>query len=120
MPFWLATVFGWLIVARATRFVNSDVLAEGIRNWADGIESAGRFRPLRRALRRPLVKIFGRKTGDLFTCPWCLSIYFSLPVAIIVATGFGHFSTGGTWLAVVGLWFGYSYSYALVANNLDD
>lgn len=119
MPFWLAAVFGFLIVARATRFVNSDVLAEPLRMWAEGIETPGRFRKIRRAARRPLAAIFGSKTGDLFTCPWCLSIYFALPWAIVVAVAFGDFTPGGTVLAALGLWLGYSWVYALVANNLD-
>lgn len=129
MSFWLALVLGFGIVARVTRFVNSDVLAEGIRMWADGIEVpprtqrprlAAAIRKLKRLARRPLVAVFGDKLSDLVTCPWCLSIYVALPVAVVVAVGFGDFTTAGTLYAVLGLWFGYSYVYALVANNLDD
>lgn len=117
MPFWLAVTFGFGIVARATRFVNSDVLAEGIRQWADGIEKPGRFRVVRRALRKPLFKIFGRDLSVLATCPWCLSIWFALPVAIVaVAISWPY---GQAWYAVLGLWLGYSYVYGLLANNLD-
>lgn len=117
MSFWLAAVFGFGIVARATRFVNSDVLAEPLRMWAEGIETPGRFRALRRAARRPLAAIFGDKLPDLFTCPWCLSIYFALPwaiVAVVLAWPYNH-----AWFAVLGLWLSYSYVYALIANNLD-
>lgn len=119
MSFWLAMALGFLIVARVTRFVNSDVLAEGIRLWAEGIETPSRFRKLKRLARRPLAAIFGDKLPDLFTCPWCLSIYVALPAALIVVLAFGAFTTAGAVWAVLGLWLGYSYVYALVANNLD-
>lgn len=128
MSFWLAMALGFLIVARVTRFVNSDVLAEGIRLWAEGIEVpprtkrprlAAAIRKLKRLARRPLAAIFGDKLPDLFTCPWCLSIYVALPTALIVVLAFGAFTTAGAVWAVLGLWLGYSYAYALVANNLD-
>lgn len=120
MPFWLAVVLGFFIVARAVRFVNSDVLAEPIRMWADGIEKPGRLRTLKRWLRRPLYAVFRDELPILVTCPWCLSIWFSLPVAVAVVALSGDFSAGGNVLAVAGLWLGYSYLYGLVAANLDD
>lgn len=120
MPFWLAVVLGFLIVARSTRFVNSDVLAEPLRLWAEGIEHPGRFRSLRRVGRRALRAVFGDDLPILFTCPWCLSIWFALPVAVIVSLVFGNFDASGTIWSSVGLWFGYSYLYGLAANNLDD
>ena len=120
MPFWLAAVLGFFIVARATRFVNSDVLGESIRHWAAGIEKPGRLRRLKRAARRPLRAVFGDELTTLVNCPWCLSIWFALPVAAVVVLGFGHFSPGPAALALVSLWLGYSYVYGLVALNLDD
>ena len=120
MPFWLAVVLGFLIVARATRFVNSDVLAEPIRMWADGIERPNeRFRSLKRGLRKPLRAVFGDELPILFTCPWCLSIWLALPVAIVVVV-LSYPYGSGAWLAVLGLWLGYSWLYGLAANNLDD
>lgn len=120
MPFWLAVVLGFFIVARAVRFVNSDVLAEPIRMWADGIEKPGeRFRRLKRALRKPLRAVFGDELSILMTCPWCLSIWFALPVAIVVVVIAGDFGSD-SWFVVVGLWLAYSYLYGLAALNLDD
>lgn len=118
MPFWVAVVFGFAIVARTTRFVNSDVLAEPLRLWADGIERPNtRLRGLKRALRRPLKAIFGDELAILFTCPWCLSIWLALPVAITTVVLAWPYPDG--WFAVLALWLGYSYVYGLVANNLD-
>lgn len=119
MPFWLAAVFGFLIVARATRFVNSDVLAEPIRQWADGIIAPGRFAWLRRLIRRPLYAVFGDELSILVTCPWCLSIYVAAPPAVIASYGFGNFTAGGSAWAFVGLWLGYSYVYAVLAQIVD-
>lgn len=102
MPFWLAALFGFLIVARITRFVNDDFLAAPIRE--------------------AVMKRFGAK-GKLYylaTCPWCLSIYSALPVAVIVPLVFGDFGAFGTLWAAGGLWLGYSYVYGLVAGNFDE
>lgn len=118
MPFWLAVVLGFFIVARSVRFVNSDVLAEPIRMWADGIEKPGKLAGLKRAVRRPLRAVFGDELPILVTCPWCLSIWFALPVAIVtvaISWPYGH-----PWYAVLGVWLGYSYLYGLAALNLDD
>ena len=118
MPFWLAVVLGFFIVARSVRFVNSDVLAEPIRLWADGIETPSRFRRLKRWLRRPLYAVFKDELSILVTCPWCLSIWFALPVAIVtVALSWPY---EHSWFAVLGLWLAYSYLYGLAALNLDD
>lgn len=118
MPFWLAVVFGFAVVARTTRFVNSDVLAEPIRHWAAGIEKPGRLRKLKRAVRRPLRAVFGDELAILAVCPWCLSIWFALPVAWVVVSLAWTYPDG--WFAVLGLWLGYSYLYGLAALNLDD
>lgn len=118
MPFWLAVVLGFFIVARTTRFVNSDVLAEPIRQWADGIEKPTRFRGLSRAARRPLRAIFGDELAILVGCPWCLSIWFALPVALVVVSLAWPYPDG--WFAALGLWLAYSYVYGILALNLDD
>lgn len=100
LPFWAVALLGFLIVARATRFLNSDYLAGGLRAW--------------------VLRLFGEgKLYYLITCPWCASIYLALPVAAIAAwiSGLDWPSSG---LAFVGLWFGYSYVYGLVAINWDD
>lgn len=118
MPFWLAVVLGFAIVARSTRFVNSDVLAEPLRMWAEGIERPGaRFRKSKRALRKYLRAVFGDDLPILFTCPWCLSIWFALPVAIVAVVLSWPYSHD--WYAVLGVWLGYSYVYGVAANNLD-
>lgn len=118
MPFWLAVVLGFFIVARSTRFVNSDVLAEPIRMWADGIEKPGRLRQLKRLVRRPLRALFGDELAILVGCPWCLSIWFAFPVALAVVLLAWPYPHG--WFAVLGLWLAYSYLYGLAAQNLDD
>lgn len=118
MPFWLAVVLGFFIVARSVRFVNTDVLAEPIRMWADGIEKPGRLRTLKRWLRRPLYAVFRDELSILVTCPWCLSVWFALPVAIVTVEISWPYEHG--WFAVAGLWLGYSYVYGLTAMNLDD
>jgi len=121
MPFWVAVILGFFVVARLVRFVNSDVLAEPIRMWADGIEKpAARFNGLKRALRRPLRAVFGDDLAILVTCPWCLSIWFAFPVAVAVVALSGDFGAWGNVWAVAGLWLGYSYLYGLAAANLDD
>ena len=126
MPFWLAVVLGFFVVARTVRFVNSDVLAEPIRMWADGIETSAdltrrpRWRKIKRTARRPLRAIFGDDLPVLFSCPWCLSIWVAFPVAVAVVALSGDFGAWGNVWAVAGLWLGYSYLYGLAALNLDD
>jgi hypothetical protein len=100
VPLWLAAVLGYLIVARITRFLNSDYLAADFRAW-----------------------VF-RRFGDgriyyLVTCPWCASIWVALPVTLYVALVplSGAF---GTLLLIGGLWCGYSYVHGLVTINLDE
>lgn len=99
LPFWLSALFGFLIVARVTRFVNADYLA------AD--------------LRSAVMKRFGDgKLYYLATCPWCLSIWTALPVSAIVVLAPMTGAFGAVW-AVLGVWLGYSYAYGLVTQNLD-
>lgn len=104
LPFWATALLGFLIVARATRFLNSDYLAGGIRAWVSTRWGEGRL-------------------YYLITCPWCASIYLSLPVAAAVAgigSGYGGLDWPYSSLAFLGLWFGYSYVYGLVSVNWDD
>lgn len=127
LPFWLAAALGFLIVARTTRFVNDDVLAEGLRNWGDGLQpapSTSRVVRVRRwigdGIRLVLLKIFGPKhLSYLLTCPWCLSIWTGLPVAVAVVVGWSPYGGWSAVWAIVGLWMGYSYAYGLLAQNLD-
>jgi hypothetical protein len=100
VPFLLAAVLGYFIVARVTRFLNSDYLAADFRAW-----------------------VF-RRFGDgkifyLITCPWCASIWVALPVSLAVSLAFGDFDVLGSLLAVGGLWGAYSYVHGLVTLNLD-
>ena len=100
VPFWAVALLGFLIVARVTRFLNADYLAGPFRAW--------------------IAERYGEhKLFYLVTCPWCASIYTSLPVAAFAAwwSGLDWPYTG---LAFVGLWLGYSYVYGLVSINLDD
>lgn len=95
MPLWLAALLGFAIVARVTRFLNSDYLAGDIRAW--------------------VMSRFGDgKIYYLVTCPWCASIWVGLPVALYVALVplDGAF---GTLLLIAGLWGGYSYAYGRLA-----
>jgi hypothetical protein len=101
VPFLLAAVFGYFIVARATRFLNSDYLAADFRAW-----------------------VF-RRFGDgkiyyLVTCPWCASIWIAFPVSLTVSLAFADFGTLGSVLGIAGLWAAYSYVHGLVTINLDD
>lgn len=95
MPLWLAALLGFAIVARVTRFLNSDYLA------AD--------------LRAGVMRRFGDgKLYYLTTCPWCASIWFALPVALYVSL----MPLDGAWgklLLIGGLWCGFSYLYGRLA-----
>jgi hypothetical protein len=96
VPLWLAALLGFAIVARVTRFLNSDYLAADFRAW-----------------------VF-RRFGDgkiyyLVECPWCASIWVALPVSLVVSLAFADFGVLGTLLLVGGLWGGYSYLYGRLA-----
>lgn len=101
LPFWAVALLGFLIVARCTRFLNSDYLAGDFRAW--------------------VMERFGDgKLYYLITCPWCASIWIALPVSIVAVTTLSPY-TGWTGLCtILGLWAGYSYVYGIVAANLDD
>jgi hypothetical protein len=104
LPFWATALLGFLIVARVTRFLNSDYLAKDFRAWI-----AGRFGE--------------GKLYYLITCPWCASIYIALPVAAVVTgicTDRGMLDWPFSAVAFLGLWLGYSWVYGLVASNWDD
>lgn len=99
LRFLAIALLGFAVVARTTRFLNSDVLAQPIRD-------------------RVLIRFGEGKISYLITCPWCASIWTGAPVAAIVGFVFldGWAAIGTT----IGLWLGYSYAYGLLASNLDD
>lgn len=99
MPLWLAALLGFAIVARVTRFLNSDYLFEPVRDRIEGWNKRG--------------KIF-----YLITCPWCASIWVALPVVlyVVLVPLDGVF---GTLLTIGGLWAGYSYVYGRLAASDD-
>lgn len=100
MPLWLAALLGFAIVARVTRFLNSDYLAADLRAWT---------------FRR-----FGEgKIYYLVECPWCASIWVALPVSLVVSLAFADFDVLGTLLLIGGLWGGYSYLYGRLAASDD-
>lgn len=101
LPFWATALLGFLIVARATRFLNSDYLAGPIRAVVAERYGEG--------------KLF-----YLVTCPWCASIYIAAPVSIAAVFTPGAPHWWQLLYAATGLWFGYSYLYGLVSINLDD
>lgn len=75
--------------------------------------------PAREALEERQGPPEDSKLTYLLNCPWCLSIWFAAPVAVVVAVAFGDFTTGGTVLAALGLWLGYSLAWGLAAQTLD-
>lgn len=99
VPFWAVALFGFLIVARATRFLNSDYLAADFRSWI-------------------YEKYGDGKLWYLITCPWCASIWIAGPVAGVSA--FVELDGFSAWAGFLGLWAGYSWVYGLVASNLDE
>lgn len=101
LPFWAVALLGFLVVARATRFVNSDYLAADFRDWVRRRFGAG-------------------KIYYLIKCPWCASIWIAAPVAAGVAFFYSSLAWPYSWLAFLGLWLGYSYVYGLLASNLDE
>lgn len=101
MPLWLAALLGFAIVARVTRFLNSDYLAGDFRAWV-------------------MTRFGDGKIYYLVTCPWCASIWIALPVSLVVSLAFADFGALGTLLLIAGLWGGYSYAYGRLAASDDD
>lgn len=100
MSFGRSALLGYLIVARVTRFLNSDYLAADFRAWV---------------MRR-----FGEgKIYYLVTCPWCASIWVALPVVLFMAGAKGN-ARRELLLEIGGLWAGYSYAHGIVTTHLDD
>lgn len=101
LPFWAAVLLGFGAVARVTRFITADALAEPFRDWVQ------------------------LKSGDegkltyLVSCPWCTSIWVALPAAVVVVLTLSEYA-GWTAVFLIGsLWLAYSYVYGLLATNLD-
>jgi hypothetical protein len=100
VPLWLAVLLGFSIVARVTRFLNSDYLAADFRAW--------------------VYRRFGDgKVFYLVTCPWCASIWIALPVALYVSL-VPLDDAWGKLLLVGGLWCGFSYLYGRLAASDED
>jgi hypothetical protein len=95
VPLWLAALLGFAIVARVTRFLNSDYLAGDFRAWV-------------------MTRFGDGKLYYLVTCPWCASIWVGLPVTLYV-TLLPLDGAFGTLLLIAGLWCGYSYVYGRLA-----
>lgn len=84
------------IIARVTRFINADVLAEPLRDW--------------------VVRRYGAdsRPAYLMTCPWCASIWVAA-VVVPLAVRFGD----RWWLRALGVGAAASYLYGLTAEHLD-
>jgi hypothetical protein len=101
VPFWVAVLLGFGIVARTTRFLNWDTLAAPLREWV-------------------MLRAGGTsKRYKLITCCWCASVWVSAPVSAGIAFVYSGLSWPYSWLAFLGLWLGYSWVYSLIAINLD-
>ena len=100
MPLWLAALLGFAIVARVTRFLNSDYLFGPVRDRVEGWTKRG--------------KLF-----YLLTCSWCASIWVAFPVSLVVTLAYADFGTLGNWFVFGGLWGGYSYLYGRLAASDD-
>jgi hypothetical protein len=96
MEWWtVALAFG--VIARITRFLNSDTLAGGIRarvqaRWGDGSIAA-----------------------DFVECPWCVSVWTS---ALVVPVAW--LAGDSPWFILPALVLSLSYAYSLLAQNADD
>lgn len=74
---WLTAVLAVGAVARLTRLVTADKITEPLRDW-----TLARWARLDRT-KEPSGLAY------LVTCPWCVSIYLSVPIAL-VAVFFDH------------------------------
>lgn len=106
MPFWLTALLGFAIVARVTRFLNSDYLFAPARDW------------LERATWSPS-RGEGGKLYYLITCPWCASIWIAAPVAALAVWTLSPYDGWPAVWLFGGLWLGYSWLYGLAASTLD-
>lgn len=86
-----------LTVARVTRFITTDTLAQPFRDWV-----AVRFGP-------------ESKPADLIGCGWCSSIW----VAAVVAPVAYYWGTT-PWFVIVAMWLGVSWLYSIAASWLDE
>lgn len=104
-------------VARVTRFLNSDVLAEGIRQrvdrWFPGehVPNAGGGHPIH----------VPSWQSEFVQCPWCVSVWVSAPVT--AAAWFASpalQAVAAWWFVGPALWLTISYVVALTAARLDN
>jgi uncharacterized protein DUF1360 len=75
-----------LAVARITRFVTADTLAEPARAW---IQERARLRPNDDGTARLAPRPW-RYSAKLVTCHWCFSVWAAAPLS----TGYTAFATG--------------------------
>jgi hypothetical protein len=101
LPYLAVALLGFAIVARSTRFLNSDVLAQPIRD-------------------RVLIRFGEGRISYLVTCPWCASIWISAPVALYADLVLLDLPWRWDVFVTVGLWLGWSYAYGLLSSQLDD
>lgn len=86
-----------LAVARVTRFITTDTLAQPFRDWV-----AVKFGP-------------ESKPADLIGCGWCSSIWVA---AVVAPVAYYHGRTAP--FVIVASWLGISYLYSITAQWADD
>lgn len=71
VPAWLLVVLVVGTVARFTRLVTKDTILDPVR------------RRIERKVKREASPAVWRKVDDFLVCPWCVSVWVSIPVAYV-------------------------------------